>query len=208
MSYPYGFQATPTLSDLPYTILQRRQGDVKATLIPIRLNGQPVVISGWTFTFSVTFPSGVQNLVWTVLSPNNGNPITVVDGSGFTVPAFGGSVNMVFNSVAPILVGDQIFITGAGVFLVVSLVGLNAVIKNTGLSGNASSGFIPNGTNVYQSGQVGMTVLIVPPEMTTQAIGSYPMYCKADTPDPFPGPYKTTFLRGSLQILPQNNPNA
>ncbi len=207
MSYPYGAQTT--LPDLPYTVLQRRQGDVKATLIPITLNGQPVNISGWTFVFSVALGSGVQTVIWTIQAPVSGNPITTVNGTGFSIPGFNSSVSVVFISTSQFTAGNQIFITGTGVYTVESVTdSTHAVILNAGLSGNLPSGTVAAGTNVYQLGQVGMTVLVIPFSITSAPVGMYPYYLKYETNDVSPGPYKTTFLQGSLQILAQNDPGA
>lgn len=209
MSYPFGAIVSPILSDLPYTILQRRQGDVKATLIPVTLNGSFINIAGWTFVFSVTLPSGVQEVVWTVQAPTSSTPITTVDGAGFVIPSFNATVSATFISTAQFVAGQQIFIDGAGIYLV-SLVTSStvAVILNTGLEGNLNSGNIVPGVNVYQLGQVGMTVLVIPSSITVSPIGIYPMYLKFETNDPAPGPYVNTFMKGSLQLLAQNDPNA
>ncbi len=207
MSYPYG--ARTTLPDLPYTVLQRRQGDVRATLIPITINGQPVNISGWTFVFSVTLPSGIQTVIWTIQAPTSGNPITTVDGTGFSVPGFNSSASAIFISTSQFTAGNQIFITGIGIYTVESVTdSTHAVILNAGLAGNLSFGTVVAGTNVYQLGQVGMTVLVIPFSITAVPVGMYPYYLKYDTNDVSPGPYKTTFLQGALQILAQNDPSA
>lgn len=208
MSYPFGALVSPTLSDLPYTVLQRRQGDVKATLIPIELNNQPVNISGFTFIFSVTLPSGLQTVSWTVNSPSSGISITTVNGSGFAIPSFNSSVSASFASTTGLSANNQILVTGFGVYTVLSVTNLTtAVILNTGLAGNLSSGNAPVGTPIYQIGQVGMAVLVIPTSITSSPIGLYPCYCKWRTSDPFPGPYTMTFLRGGLEILTQNDPN-
>jgi hypothetical protein len=209
MPYPFGSQTqTPgTVTDLPYTLLQRRQGDVKATLIPITLNGQPVNIGGFTFHFSVTLPSGVQDVVWSEAAPQSGTPITTVTGAGFTVPPFNATVSVAFGSTAQMSAGSYIFIPGAGAMSILTVTDpTNAVLLNPGFYGNFSSGSITSGTNVYKMGQVGMTVLIIPKSVSSNPVGLYPFYCKFDTNDPFPGPYVVTFLQGSLQILTQNNP--
>jgi hypothetical protein len=209
MSYPYGATATPVLPDLPYTILQRRQGDVKATVIPITLNGQPLNIAGFTFTFSVTLPTGLQTVTWMVNSPNTGSDITTVGGTGFAVPPFNGSVAATFVSTSGMNVGDNISISGFGVYTVQSITTPTAaVILNTGYSGNLSSGNVPSTTPVFEAGQVGVTVLVIPSSITDSPVGLYPFYCKYRTSDPFPGPYVMTFLQGVLQILEQNDPNA
>jgi hypothetical protein len=209
MSYPYGAAIPPTLPDLPYTILQRRQGDVAATLIPITLNGLSVNIAGWTFVFSVTFPTGLQTVIWTIQAPTSSNPITNVDVPGFSIPSFNSTVTPVFVSTAQFTAGNQIFITGAGVYTIETVInGTSAIIYNACLSGNISSGTVIPTTPVFQLGQVGMTVLVIPSEITSSPVGMYPMYCKFDTNDPSPGPYTKTFLQGALQILAQNDPNA
>lgn len=209
MAYPYGATVPPQVTDLPYTLLQRRQGDVKATLVPVTLNGQPVNISGWTFVFSVTLPTGLQTVTWTVQGPTSSNSITTVDVPGFTIPEFNSTVSVTFISTSQFTAGNQIFITGAGIYTIESVTSLTtATILNSGLYGNSNTGTITPTTTVYQIGQVGMTVLIIPSSITTSPVGIYPMYCKYDTADAFPGPYKTTFLQGGLQILAQNDPNA
>lgn len=208
MSYPYGATVPPALPDLPYTILQRRQGDVRATLVSINLNNQPVNITGFTFIFSVTLPDGLQTVSWTVDSPSTGAPITTVDGSGFLVPSFNSSVTATFISTAGMDAGDQILVAGFGVYTVVSVTNTStAIIQNTGLVGNFSTGTVIVSTPVYAIGQVGMTVLVVPSTITDYPVGLYPCYGKYRTSDPFPGPYVMTFLQGSLQILSQNDPN-
>ena len=209
MSYPYGPVVSPILPDLPYTILQRRQGDVKSTLIPITLNGAPVNIAGWTFIFSVTLATGVQEVIWTVQAPTSSPPITTVDGTGFAIPDYNATVSAEFISTAQFTAGNQIFITGAGIYQIKSVTNSTlAVILNMGLAGNLNFGNVPSGSNVYELGQVGMTVLVIPSSITTATVGLYPMYLKYETADPAPGPYKSTFLKGSLQILSQNDPNA
>lgn len=209
MSYPYGAVATPVLPDLPYTILQRRQGDVKATVIPITLNGQPLNISGFTFTFSVTLPDGVQTVSWMVNSPTTGVAITTVGGTGFVVPSFNGSVTVIFASTSGMDAGDNIAISGFGVYTVQSITDTTtAVILNTGYAGNLSSGNVPSTTTVFEEGQVGVTALVIPSSITEYPVGIYPFFCKYRTPDPFPGPYVMTFLQGILKILEQNDPNA
>jgi hypothetical protein len=208
MSYPYGATVPPTLPDLPYTVLQRRQGDVKATLIPITLNGQPINISGFTFIFSVNLPSGLQTVTWTVNAPSTGNAITTVDVPGFTVPNFNASVSVPFVSTLGMNAGDQVLVLGFGVYTIQTVTSLtNAILLNTGLQGNPFSGSVPATTNVYEIGQVGMTVLVIPAVITNVAVGLYPCYCKYTTADSFPGPYTMTFLQGALQILLQNDPN-
>jgi hypothetical protein len=206
VSYPYGPAVTPTLADLPTTVIQRRQGDVKATLIPITLNNTPVNISGWTFIFSVTLPTGVSDVMWTVSAPTSSTPITTVAGSGFSVPGFNSTVSMDVVSTAQITAGDQIFIDGAGVYTVDLVTSpTSALIINAGLSGNLSSGLIGPGANVFAIGQIGMTVLVIPDSITSVAPGMYPAFCKYITSDPPPGPYTNTFLQGVLQILTQND---
>lgn len=210
MSYPYGAAVSPQVPpDLPYTLLQRRRGDVKATLIKITLNDQPVNISGWTFIFSVTLPSGVENISWTVQSPNTGEPITTVDAPGFNIPPANTTVSVPFMSTTGMTATDLIFITGAGIYSVQAVTDpFTATVLNTGLSGNLSGGSVLAGSTVYQAGQTGMTVLVIPSSITSSPLGKYPCYCKWDTQDPSPGPYKNTFLCGALQLYDQNNPNA
>jgi hypothetical protein len=208
MPYPFGAQTATALPDLPTTLLQRRQGDVKATLIPITLNGQAINIAGFTFHFSVTLPGGVQDVIWTIQAPTNSNPITTIDGTGFIVPPYNASVVVTFASTATFNVGEALYIPGAGIMTIQTVSNsITATLLNSGLSGNASSGTINPATPVYEVGQVGMTVLIIPSVITISPVGLYPFFLKYDTTDPFPGPYKVTFLQGSLQILEQNNPN-
>ena len=206
MSYPYGATIpSPTTlpTDLPFTILQRRQGDVKATLITLTLNGQPINIAGWTFTFSVTLPAGTQTVTWTIQAPSTGTPITQVATPGITIPAFNASVSATFMSTGQFNAGQQLFITGAGVYTIVSVTdGFNAVIQNAGLEGNLSTGTVAQGSNVYQLGQVGQTVMIIPSSITSVPVGLYPFYVRYATSDPSPGPYLVTCLHGELQILP------
>jgi hypothetical protein len=209
MSYPYGATVPPVLPDLPYTVLQRRQGDVKATLIPLTLNGASVNISGWTFVFSVTLPSGLQTVVWTILAPASGTAITTINSGGFSIPGFNSTASVTFASTSQLTAANQILISGAGVYTVESVTNSTvAIILNSGLPGNLPNGTINAGTTVYQLGQVGMTVLVIPSSITTAPIGMYPMYLKYETNDPSPGPYVNTFMQGVLQILAQNDPNA
>lgn len=209
MAYPFGSQAVTSTSDLPYTLIQRRQGDVKATLIPITMNGVPVNIQGFTFHFSVNLPAGVSDTIWTAQGPASGTPITTVGGSGFAIPGPGFSVSAPFLSTTLFVAGGQIYVTAAGIMTVVSVdSSTSATILNSGLSGNATSGTVLFGTNVFAMPQVGMTVLIIPQTVTLSPVGIYPFYLKYDTADPMPGPYRITFMQGGLQIMTHNNPNA
>lgn len=203
MSYPFGATIANTLPDLPITLLKRRQGDVKATLLTLTLNGQPINIAGWTFTFSVSFPApiGVMTVVWTVQAPSNGLPITTVS-SGFSIPSFSSSISASFASTSQFVDGSQIFIAGAGVYTITNIAtATQATITNTGLEGNLPSGNVAATTSVYQVGQLGKTVLVIPASISGNAPGLYPFFVKYQTNDLPPGPYVVTCMDGELELM-------
>lgn len=134
--------------------------------------------------------------------PSSGVPITTVVTPGFAIPSFNSSVSAPFNSTSMMNQGEQIFITGAGIYTINTVTDqFDAVITNSGLEGNLSTGTVSANSNVYQVGQVGMTVLVIPSTITGNVPGLYPMFVSYATSDPAPGPYIVTCLNGQLQIF-------
>lgn len=206
--------------DIAEVDLVRRQGDVSGTLIYVAPNGQPANIGGWTFTFSIQPGSTLLTASWTPPIGNpSGLPISTVALGGFIVPGYNSSGTLPMISTIGITAGDFLYIPGAGILQAKNIVsGISLTVYNDGFPGNAATGLIVGGTNVWEASNMGYTVMTLPNTITdwnsgvalspTRSNGRFAYFIKYTTTDPAPGPFKKTAFQGYLWIQPQNDPTA
>jgi hypothetical protein len=198
--------------DIVEVDLVRRQGDVSGTLMYLAPNGQPANIGGWTFTFSCQPAANLLTASSTTpVGNSNGAPMTTVTGLGFTVPPYNSTQSINVVATAGINAGDFLYMPVLGVVQAKAIINnTTLIIYNNGFPGNAASGSINPGTNVWEASNVGYAVLVVPPTITNwnngNSVGRFPYFIKYSTNDPSPGPYIKTFYQGNLWIMPQNDP--
>lgn len=196
-------------------------------LVPTPPNNTTTFLRGdATFAAPATMTSTVGGLVPT--PPNNtttylrgdGTFATPSGGTGttyltqtngtFTCPAANGTVNVTFTSTADMLPGVGVYINTAGLFSVSSVTsGTVAVMRNTGVTGNATSGVIGTPQNVYLNGATTNATATLaglvpaPPNSTTQFLRGDATFAAVPAATatvsglvPTPPNNTTTFLRG------------